>query len=429
MPPDPAQREALHSKQSFQDLAQLLRSVVDTSEGQTAHQLASNAVQVVPAKKLAIYRKLLPSVVDPEIQNVLEDPNTLIYDEAALPPAYQDDSVPVVGVRASTNHPDGAPFRDPKTGKVKIFSHGAGLLPGASNKTFHFLSLPKDAAGNLKKIRVWKTRNKVDLGDLWEWEFPEGTISGEVVYANDSSGASHVLEVRTRKTKKKGTLAESDIFVPAPTKTDLLTKLQEVAGNSDPSLAKEAKAVKKQLESPAKLFPVSVGGGTYTDSSLVSQGGSEQLPPMSEKLSKAILHTPFLSSRGAKWDSKGTLDAFAPTTAQAFGIVPQHSQRGAVGVDKESCAKCHEKANVPLRDLYFYDRLSPADSFRATLDQNTFLYGRTPGSGSRGNENLRWHPFNPKNFKNFGITGSGDNRSLRPEFKPIIEFSGTPDVY
>jgi hypothetical protein len=84
---------------------------------------------------------------------------------------------------------------------------------------------------------------------------------------------------------------------------------------------------------------------------------------------------------------------------------------------------------VPLRDLYFYDRLSPADSFRATLDQNTFLYGRTPGSGSRGNENLRWHPFNPKNFKNFGITGSGDNRSLRPEFKPIIEFSGTPDVY
>lgn len=416
MPPDPLDQSQMHADPQFKQLVAFLeksRPPLDRAS------LAQNRVQVLPKDRLETYRRILPSVVSPELQRVLADPNTIFYDEASLPRGYQDDSSPVVGVRGSHNSTvaQDAAFIDPTTGTMKVFSHPGGLPSTSSAGTFNFISLPKDKDGNLKKIRVKKSKSS-DGGDLWDWQFPEGTISGEVVFANDKKGASHVLEIRTRKTAAPGEVADPDIFVPMPTQDDLRSRLTEIHSKS-PSLANEAKQALVALDStPLTRAEISTEG--FTDKSLSSVGATQKLPNMSDALVTELLNTPFRSSRGAAWHTEKGLTAFAPTTTQTYGLVPQHSLRGALSVDRQACTKCHDKANVRVRDLFHFDSLPIRSPFRETLNANTYLYGRSPGGGGAGNGNLRWHPFDPRRFNQFSHDGI-DNRSIRPEFAPIIE--------
>jgi hypothetical protein len=380
-------------------------------------RVAANAVQVLSDRTLNAYRSMLPTVVDPRINAVLKDPNTIFYDDKTLPSAYQDASKPVVGVRSSSDGTQKsligrAPYLD-RDGKLKTFSHGVGLDPKAKIRTYFFISLPKDKDGNLQKIDLTKNgrRRRGEDGNLWRWVFPVGTVSGEVVYATDSDGKSHVLEVRVRTKDKRRGAQKSDIFVATPSKQSLVDRLSDIE-TTHPDLGTEISRVRSELAS-SEIYPISLGNpGKYQLRGIDSKGATVHLPKMSEALAKVILDTPFKSSVGTIWDSQGRTVASAPTTSQSFGIVPQHSTRGALTVSRETCNQCHNLANEQISSLYPNRGKGLDETLRATTD----LYGNLPGNDG----NLRWHPFDPSRLKDFGVNGKPDNRQIWGKFRSII---------
>lgn len=375
----------------------------------------SKEVQILPQNRLEHYRSILPSVSDPEVDKALKNENTFFYDEASLPSGYQDASKSVVGVRKSgdSTFVKGAPFMDPTTKKLKVFSHGVGIDPHSKAETFHFIQRPQKEDGSFEKIKVKKTRGSDyrEDGETWKWEFPIGTISGEVITEKDSQGKAHVLEIRTRKKTGKGKDGwESNIFRPFTSEEDLLEELE--AFKDDPGVGEESKKISEALKN-GKLDRVKIDNQGFRVSGISFEGHTQTLPDMSEELVKKLLDRTFESSLGSVWKKSEEVEAFAPTTRQSFGLVPQNSKTGALRVDSESCNSCHRYTNTPLGYLYPGRSGKLDDLLRNTTD----AYGNTGGNDGQ----FRWHPFDPALMGRFSQVP--DNRKVRPEFKSWLEFT------
>lgn len=376
---------------------------------------ASNSVQIIGQENLNAYRSMLPKVENEELNNILKDPNTIFFDRKSMVPAYQDPSTPVNGVRTSEPGFRGAPFGKgaenlylDKDGNLRMFSKGVGLDTSSSTGTFHFLHLPKDEKGNLQKIKVIKRIVPPDDTPTYDWVFPIGTVSGEVVFNKDSSNKTQVVEIRTRKKDSPQGAWAPDIMRPFPTSETLKEKLNDIVDNND-SLKNEAKGLLAHLSNPKRLTPIEIKRNGYEKGNLGSVGGTDVLPNMSEGMVKELLRTPFKSSLAAEWDKNGTVTAFAPTTNQANGLVPQHGMTGATRVDRESCNKCHEESNKPIYKFFNESNPSYYSSIRA--------YGNLPGS----DRNLRFTIFDQKYYKDFGNDGKGDNRKINDQLRPILD--------
>jgi len=416
MPPNDESREKMARDP---EVAALKRFLQEHAPKSASAAVAANAVQLIEdPQKLAAYRKVLAGtkVKDSEVQAILTDPNTLIIDQKNMPSAYQDTSLPVEGARPSGHGTfvDGAPFLDGDN-KLKMFGHGAGL--SNDTKTFHLLSLPKDSKGNLQPIDYYIGKDSRDGGSRFGWKLPEGTTSLEVVTATDSKGKTYIQEIRKRKHDGNPQGAEVDIFTATPSKSDLQKRLT-LAAKERPDLAEEVERVQSGLKQAA-VTPVEIPNAYRV--ALGSKGATVQIPEMSEDLVKEVLGQGLASSKGV-WDTKGQLQAYAPTTQQNFGIVPQGSQRGAIPVTRQSCNSCHALGDTRIRDLYQYDHL-PGGSFKSLLDKTTFLYGSTPGnsnSDQRDGSNLRFHLFEGSLLPSFGNDQKGDNRRINPKLAPIL---------
>jgi len=408
MPPTEADKKRMEKDPQVQALRAFL---TQHQSREVASAPATNATQVLPPEKLAQYREMLSRVKvgDQEIMAVLQDPSTLIFDDKAMPAGYQDTSLPVQGFRPSghTTFAEGAPFLD-ENNRLKLFTKGVGM--SADAQTFHMLSLPKDENGKLKPVEYWTEKDAKDGGTLYRWRFPEGTVSVEAIVQKDSQGQPYVVELRTRKKDGLNGAAEANIFSAAPSKEALETRLAQIA-QTNPNLAAEAKAIQRQLGS-LELRPVEIDNGQYR-TRFGSQGATATLPKMSEPLVRELL-SELSSARGTSWDQEGGRTAFAPTTDQQFGIVPYHSTRGAVSVDRQSCNTCHASSNTPVRDAFNYNQATGA--FRDLLNRTTYLYGNFPGSDG----NLRFHIFDPSTMPIFGRDSVQDNRRINPALAPIL---------
>ena len=422
MPPSKTDKEKAEKDPQVRALRDFLQKTVSSgfenpSQRTPASATAPNAAQVLGKEKLAEYRQALSrlNLPDKEIMALLNDPNTLIYDDKSMPPGYQDSSLPVQGFRPSGHGTfvQGAPFLD-ENKRLRLFTKGAGLPE--NTQTFHMLALPKDKSGNLVPIEYWTEKDAKDGGTVWKWRFPEGTVSMEAVVQKDSKGQPHVVELRTRKKDGLAREAEANIFTAAPSKASLDRRLAQIA-ETNPELAKEAAAIRAQLDR-TQLRPVEINNGEYR-TRFGSRGATENLPSMSEPLVKELL-SELESARGASWDSNGKQTAFAPTSNQAFGITPTGSSRGALPVDRVSCNTCHAATNTAIRDAFDYDHST--GQFHQRLNNTTYLYGNFPGNDG----NLRWHPFDPSTMPQFGNDRISDNRRLNQALTPILRRVNPP---
>lgn len=376
--------------------------------------VAPNRVSVMDSQLEAKYRSLFPKTESPQLEAILKDPNLLLMDKTHMVAGYQDPSNPVLGERSTEPGFKGAgfandtPFID-KSGHLKLWSFGFGLENSPNAKSFHFLRLPKDETGALKKIKVTsRGTGQPDGGTLYDWEFPVGTISGEVILGTDSQGKQHVLQMRLRtKDQAQGPWA-ADVFKPYPTIDTLRGKLDQISRSNGP-LANEAEKLMNELKKPNRLKAISLGMHGYQKGELDSKGGTEQLPEMSEALSLALLDEPFKSSLGTEWDKDDKVTAFAPTSQQPFSIVTQNNNEGAVRVGRSTCNLCHKNSNTPFRD--FYDKTHPK------YYSSIVAYANTPGS----DQQLRFNIFDQEEFKRFGNQGVKDNRKINPKLKPILD--------
>lgn len=323
--------------------------------------------QLMSAEKAASLRAYFPRVDDAKIQAVLSDPALILYTDAEIEPAYQfmDAAGGMSGVHAVSYNISAEPS-EPFGNGNREFPWGApaGLHKARGVSVFRFLRLPVHVA---RRPVVWF--RKLLRGDSRSsvcWIFPVGTVVGEVLILNDGQHG-YAFEVRTR-TRERGQWAV-DAFRPFPTPEGLAERLKEIGYQQPVSFGRPT------LRTLADQHPRQ----TFRSTALV-----EELPPLpADVVAKLLTTTPFKSALGTAWRETDKHVAAAPTTSQAFHIVPANYEAGFIQVDSQSCKRCHENT------------LDHVDVFDASRD----WYGRIRGSDGI----FSFHPFSRASISHNGF--------------------------
>lgn len=314
---------------------------------------------------------LIPKTDDPRMEAVRLDPRLVIYTDAEMPKASQFwDSNPLAGVHRADHNISANPLRLPDGG----VSGGPGQefpwrvpfgLDEAEGWTkFNFYLLPPGAA-----VRWWRERLVGDGPQYasYRWEFPVGTLFGEVLCVLDRSGWSYPFELRVRQKISDGTW-RPDIFRPFASRAELDAAVTAVR---DPNADSFVAARERSAWTLSNPHPVKV---------LRNDAIEDVLPPLSEETVRKLLDRPFRSVRGREWVAGG----HAPGTRADFHIVPKNYAGAAVAVSTGQCAKCHQTA------------LAHPDAFGPF---GRDWYGRVPGDDAT----FTWHPFDPASVSHRGV--------------------------
>jgi hypothetical protein len=168
----------------------------------------------MPPAQLAAVKAALPKVGWPRLQAVFGDPNTYWYDSASMLPSYQETGSPGGGANQNAdwhnliaNTGSNDPSSNPEVGAAAFydevndhwkfpFAGTAGVDQSTNFTTTNFLDLPLDSNGNIVPIPI--SIQSDSLHTWWSWQFPNGTIVGEVLFI--TSGTALIpCEVRVRQ--------------------------------------------------------------------------------------------------------------------------------------------------------------------------------------------------------------------------------------
>jgi hypothetical protein len=142
---------------------------------------------------------------------------------------------------------------------------------------------------------------------------------------------------------------------------------------------------------PAATKPLRLTDTLHRKTAFDVGSGTAALPRLSEAMAAELLDgTPFKSAVGAAWrrgDAPETT-VFAPTSLEAFSLVPKDYQGTFMGTDTDSCKRCHEHT---LRHVDQFDSVRQ-------------WYGRVRGA----DQIFTWHPIDPSS-----ISYNGAARQVR----------------
>lgn len=359
------------------------------------------APQLLPAADLQRYKAALPQVAYKALEEIFQSPDTMWWDKETMIPSYQDSvgdgSYTPIGARANSQGravivPEGKRLfsEDGETWSFP-FSHTAGTDRATNLFVVNFMWLPSEN-GALLPIVYETVDNNSALGGLglhqWTWMYPRGAVLGEVLYLVDGTGALYAAEIRTRKRYLDGWATNA--FRPFPTARSLAAAIKDARADwmTRPNLA----AFIAHLEDDSTLTTASLTSPAWND--LVTfQGFIDPLPALGdEALVKELLtNTPFISAYGEPWKTDGARTAFAPSTTERFGFVPDHYEAGLLEVRESTCTQCHVDAGRAIDDF------EPA----------AILYGDVWGS----DQIFSFHPWDQSRYVNF----NNENRVVRPE--------------
>ncbi|MCI0638137.1 MAG: hypothetical protein L0Y72_05075 [Gemmataceae bacterium] len=321
----------------------------------------------------SIYLSFWPRSNDPWL-NELKKKDLIFYDESVMPHAYQDWDGGLPGVHSPSYNISairGEPFGN--ANREFPWNSPAGLHDSPNFKAFRFVSIPPG-----KAILWWRERIAGDRSASFRWQYPAGTVFGEILLVTDPEGYDWAFELRTRTRSDKGWMMNA--FRPFTTERELVARIKELVPNwrERPELAK---IVKGELEREESLRLVNNHDRVIFDSTALAS----HLPAIDHALVRKLLVTPFKSALGQGWKQRadGT-EAFAPTTSAPFHIVPKNYKGGFIEVSSNSCMRCHDSTLMHARD------------FQARRD----WYGRV-----RGSDNIfSFHIFEPSSISFNGFS-------------------------
>lgn len=334
--------------------------------------------QLMSADKAASLRAYLPRVDDARIQAVLDDPNLILYTDAEIEPAYQQNDGALPGLHA-VSYNISADRSEPFGNGNREFPWGSPAgMHKSPHSVFRFLLLPVVRGARLPVV-VFRRLLRGDRLFSHCWIYPVGTVVGECLIQNGPDGHGYAFEVRTR-TRERGQWAV-DAFRPFPTPESLADGIKrlEPTWESQPAL-RDAVA---RLSQPGQATVRTLVSG-HPRESFRSVALVEELPPLPPALvAKLLTKTPFRSALGTAWRETEKHVAAAPTTRQAFHVVPANYEAGFIQVDRQSCMRCHEntldhvRTFEPRRD--WYGRIRGSDGIfsfhpfsRASISHNGF---------------------------------------------------------
>lgn len=338
--------------------------------------------QLMPAAKVERLRRYFPQVEDESLQQVLNDPQLILYTDAEMPRAYQIWDGAFQGVHSSHYNISAGAEEQAKghgeggNGNVEFPWDAAGGTHRCDNLfVVRFLQLPTHNGRRLPI--VWhRQRLRGDQSPGYCWTYPNGTLFGEVLSMRGPNGYNYTFELRTRT--KLGSVWVPNVYRPFPTATSLAERIKHLRPNwqFQPALARAI----AHLENPqpalhlARLADTNHPGRREFDQTM----GVDTLPPLGDdRLVEELLQTtPFSSCEGEYWRvGLNRRATHAPTTQAAWHIIPRNYDGGFISVDQASCARCHASANRHVDDFDF----------------GRDWYGRVRGS----DRIFSFHPFDP----------------------------------
>jgi hypothetical protein len=366
----------------------------------------------IPQSRLAPILAALPKVAWPHLDAVLHDPNTYFYDHASMQPSYQETGSPGGGARDNAHWHDliadtgsSDPSTNPEVGAAKVYDEAnhhwrfpfagtAGVDQSTNFTAVDFLSLPLRSDGTPVAIPISTASDSLHL--WWQWQFPNGTIVGEVLFVNDGTNLLP-CEVRMRERYPGGWA--TNVYRPFPEASSLSAAIKAArpAWSSTPSLA----ALVAQLDGGTGLSPLQLTATGLTGT-FDQAGFLDPLPPFGDDdLVRALLKTtPFVSAYQATWrqSSDGSQQAFAASTSDtSLSIVPDGYQAGLVAVNETSCSRCHQNTGQELANWY----------------QGLTLYGDVWGTDAI----FTFHVFDESYYPDLDLDNGGgvqDNRHMNP---------------
>jgi hypothetical protein len=374
--------------------------------------VATPITSPIPAAQLAAYKAALPKVAWPRLQALFGDPNTYWYDHASMQPSYQETGSPGGGARdnadwhdlvANTGSSD--PDTNPEVGAALVYDEAnrhwrfpvagtAGVDQSTNFTTVDFLNLPVDPSGNIVPIPISTASDSLHL--WWQWQFPNGTIVGEVLFITDGTNLLP-CEVRMRQRYPAGWA--TNVFRPFPESASLVAAIQanRPSWASTPSLA----AAVAQLQGSTGFTPLHLTATGLTGT-FDQAGFLDPIPDLGDDaLVRTLLTTTtFVSAYQSVWrqSADGTQQAFAASTnATDLSIVPGQYQAGLIAVNETSCTRCHQNTGQELGNWY----------------PGLTLYGDVWGTDNV----FTFHVFDESYYPDLDLdTGSGvqDNRHQNP---------------
>ena len=306
---------------------------------------AENNYKLLSQERHDVLVSHIPDSKDLVLNKIKKAPNLLIYTSKEIPGAYQDWVGGLPGIHSPSYNISAAKPQE-KFGNPNVefpWGHPAGteLVPDSNISSFKFLLLPQD-----QSIRVYRKYLSGDSRPTFMWDFPKGSIVGEVLqlYHNEKY---YTFEVRLRK--KEDSEWKMSSYRPFATLKDL-ANFCKLHGH-------QLYYTDKRITQSHQIFK----GDVVTTS----------LEPIPEPLVKKALSETFVNILGQEWHD----EAHAPTTDSNFHIVPKNYQAATIAVNSQSCVRCHESV------------LKHASDFDFRRD----WYGRVRGSDGI----FSFHPFDP----------------------------------
>lgn len=257
------------------------------------------------------YQALLPATEDQTLKAVLGGHLTW-YDDKAMPQAYQDLSSALPGLH-SIHYNISAAKHDPvpeTVGNASEFPwrHTAGMdrpIKDGTGKAVRFVKLTKP-------ITYWKQRLTGDKYPAYVWEYPSGTVFGELLCVKDPDSGWRTFEIRTRTKADKTWLF--NIYRP-------VTHAAEVVSEAGASAGKTTQSMKNRHN---------------LHTSVNVQGDVAVLPDLPAGTVRRLLSQPFRSVKGERAEGFTSMDA--------FNLVPRGYKGGLLRANSQSCMSCHQDA-------------------------------------------------------------------------------------
>lgn len=268
----------------------------------------AEGLRLVSMKTHESYQRLLPATEDQYLKPLVSEHLTW-YDDRVMPQAYQDLSSALMGLH-SIHYNISAAKPQETVGNASEFPwrHTAGMdrpIREGTGKAVRFVKLPG-------AIRYWRQRLPGDKASAYVWEYPAGTVFGELLCVRDPAGEWRTFEVRTRTKRPAGWLF--NVYRP-------VMKAEDVVAECGVASTLQTQTIRNKHN---------------LHRSVDVQGTVAMLPDLPAETVRRLLSRPFRSVKGER------ADGF--TSSAAFNLVPGGYKGGLLRPTSESCMACHQDA-------------------------------------------------------------------------------------
>jgi hypothetical protein len=338
-----------------------------------AHEAAPGAgpkIRLVSGENHQKLLKFLPQSNDKWLAT-LKDQDIIFYTDAEMPAAYQHDG----GVHSPLYNISAAQPREPFGNANREFpwKGTAGLDDSPNGISVQFVLFPPGG-----QILYWQELLPHERRYAYVWEYPVGTVFGEMLLVRDQNGYGAPFEIRTRtKTADKKTPWRVNLYRPFASPAELIARIKKLDPGWKTNEAFQAylKNGEVAVETLVNRHPVKV---------IDRVALADELPLLDEALVWELLKTPFKSVLGQEWVKSGSTMGFAPTTKADFHIVPKNYQGHHLAVSSRACMTCHDTVNKHVNEFEF----------------NRDWYGRVRGSDGI----FSFHIFEPSSISYNGFS-------------------------